>query len=1000
MDENYLHKESLLNKKRKLDKGKEEESYSDVIKKSHIHKSPSSILSRKRLSDSNFNFNISSSDALYQSLDSNWELPENKNDATFSQSNLNFISNEEINEIGSTKITINEPPDIPIIEEFDEQNEPFSFFNSKTLQYEYTTEGIVNNNNVSNKYNYNIIPAYSNTTSNKHEFHRQESSLVPFKQGSQVILYNNNNTGQIVLYNKANKSLSIHKVRQLSKEIISRNKRCILCNQLLPPERENINNNIFKDSHTYTDTNYFKLLARSLTYNKNPTLTDISNSDNEIDSSPIHSVNSAENIINLLNDNSNTNYEHIYTNPTITIINSSKEGSKNEDEGGNLEEKNITNNENNNRNNEVTDSEGATTYLSDSSFNNGYYERFFIERKKLGRGYRGSVFLCHHVLDQVFLGEYAIKKVAVGNNHQWLVRMLKEVMLLEKLRNQNIIEYKHAWLEEHKFSTFGPKVPCLFILMERANGGNLEEYIQLQWNPDEKLENALSVKEKIKRKRLQMKAAQNQARDNRAQYFGGIGYDFLGKRVRYLTTEAIWKIFLDICYGLNHLHELGIIHRDLKPPNLLLQYKDPNNQEEIPKVLISDFGECEILSHLEKRQRTGATGTLEFMAELLISDENGHYYDDYSSNSDLWSLGVVLYYICFSEMPYSQVDDIDILKNEILNLTTVHFKNDNNSNRVPKELKSLIKKLMVKEPTKRPKAREILNLYGGYKDGTGIKISSSVDNLSKFSLNSNSASTSTKNLNEMDSVSIKKENNKNNNNYDSNYLTPLQNTKISKSKIKKNENETYIINRNEKGKGKDNDNENENENIYKENEDDKIKIEIKEKLEKDVIIENKKNNKEIIDEPLSFHAEKRIVPFNHNRSKSLPQQFNNQIYATYKNKQQSNNIIKEGNETFDILETHKSEKSLVQYRKFEHPERLLPTQTYPPIKHNDKEYSSSRSTNLIEKHQKKEKWINENDYTKEIIKKKSREIINDRKRKKKFIGKYLYIYIFFFLQIK
>ena len=110
-------------------------------------------------------------------------------------------------------------------------------------------------------------------------------------------------------------------------------------------------------------------------------------------------------------------------------------------------------------------------------------------------------------------------------------------------------------------SSFGPKVPCLFILMERANGGNLEEYVQLQWNPEEQLEKALSVKERIKRKRLRMKEAQNQIKDNRAQFFGGIGYDSFGKRVRYLTSEAIWKIFLDICYGLNHLHEVKkIIH--------------------------------------------------------------------------------------------------------------------------------------------------------------------------------------------------------------------------------------------------------------------------------------------------------------------------------------------------------------------------------------------------------------------------------------------------------
>jgi len=29
----------------------------------------------------------------------------------------------------------------------------------------------------------------------------------------------------------------------------------------------------------------------------------------------------------------------------------------------------------------------------------------------------------------------------IGNNHQWLVRMLKEVMLLEKLRNPNVNIY-------------------------------------------------------------------------------------------------------------------------------------------------------------------------------------------------------------------------------------------------------------------------------------------------------------------------------------------------------------------------------------------------------------------------------------------------------------------------------------------------------------------------------------------------------------------------------
>lgn len=35
----------------------------------------------------------------------------------------------------------------------------------------------------------------------------------------------------------------------------------------------------------------------------------------------------------------------------------------------------------------------------------------------------------------------------------------------------------------------------------------------------------------------------------------------------------------------------------------------------------------------------------------------------------MWSLGMVLYYLCYSRLPYYQVDDVDLLKQEIL-----HFK--------------------------------------------------------------------------------------------------------------------------------------------------------------------------------------------------------------------------------------------------------------------------------------------------------------------------------------
>lgn len=87
-----------------------------------------------------------------------------------------------------------------------------------------------------------------------------------------------------------------------------------------------------------------------------------------------------------------------------------------------------------------------------------------------------------------------------------------------------------------------------------------------------------------------------------------------------------------------------------------------------PRVLISDFGECEDLEgELSVNNRTGATGTLEFMApEHVQLDPRGRHIVDYSPKADMWSLGMVLYYLCYSRLPYSNIDDIDILRQEIL----------------------------------------------------------------------------------------------------------------------------------------------------------------------------------------------------------------------------------------------------------------------------------------------------------------------------------------------
>jgi len=155
----------------------------------------------------------------------------------------------------------------------------------------------------------------------------------------------------------------------------------------------------------------------------------------------------------------------------------------------------------------------------------------------------------------------------------------------------------------------------------------------------------------------------------------------------------------------------------------------------------------------------------------------------------------------------------------------------------------------------------------------------------------------------------------------------------------------------------------------------------------------------MIDEPLSFKAEKRIVPFNHGRSKSLPfipdkylKNYKN-LEENYENIQKDNTILeemamekKEEEIIINETESHKLEKSLVPFHESEYHDRTLPSPTYPPLKNNDKEYmtlSTKKRRNNMNRNTNKEKWIEEEDYLKEITRNQLRKFSKHHNKEEK-----------------
>ena len=334
--------------------------------------------------------------------------------------------------------------------------------------------------------------------------------------------------------------------------------------------------------------------------------------------------------------------------------------------------------------------------ISASAFSQGYFKRFFIEEKELGRGGKGVVLLVTHVLDDVRLGQYACKRVPVGNNHAWLQNVLTEVRLLEHLSHHHLVYYKHVWLEDVKISNFGPSVPCVFILQQYCNSGNLHEYII---KPADVVDALNDRKERARRL----------SKENT-----GRPLDVQGLKLRF---EEIYSFFKDITSGINHLHLNGFIHRDLKPSNCLLHQSSQGLQ-----VLVSDFGEVQVENMV--RKSTGHTGTVSYCApEVLRQDSNSGEYGNFSTKSDIFSLGMILYFLCFARLPYRNADyvneedeDLDLLREEIVTWTGLHEERKLRPD-LPEQLYTFLRRLLSLEPADRPSAEDVLL---GIKTGSGL----------------------------------------------------------------------------------------------------------------------------------------------------------------------------------------------------------------------------------------------------------------------------------------
>lgn len=126
--------------------------------------------------------------------------------------------------------------------------------------------------------------------------------------------------------------------------------------------------------------------------------------------------------------------------------------------------------------------------------------------------------------------------------------------------------------------------------------------------------------------------------------------DLLTYRSRYnnkmIDYQIIRKIIRHVSEGLKYIHNKGVIHRDIKLENILV-FESLNFK-------ISDFG----LS-IQSEYSDNLCGTLECMSPEMIQKKR------YSYDTDIWSLGVLLYELIYIKSPFNNICDEKVTKSII-----------------------------------------------------------------------------------------------------------------------------------------------------------------------------------------------------------------------------------------------------------------------------------------------------------------------------------------------
>jgi serine/threonine-protein kinase len=174
----------------------------------------------------------------------------------------------------------------------------------------------------------------------------------------------------------------------------------------------------------------------------------------------------------------------------------------------------------------------------------------------------------------------------------------------------------------------------------------------------------------------------------------------LQTRGRFTVTEA-FPVLMQACAGVGYAHRAGLVHCDIKPHNFLIT---PDN-----RVKVTDFGIARALASIHPGEKSDVVwGSPQYFSPEQAAGGAP------SPASDVYSLGVVMYYMLTGRLPFTAATASELahLHRSAPPLPPRHY-----NPTIPLALEQIIMKVLSKEPSQRYRTADqlgrVLRSFGG-----------------------------------------------------------------------------------------------------------------------------------------------------------------------------------------------------------------------------------------------------------------------------------------------